>query len=462
MLLTITTTNQPATDLGYLLHKNPSRPQTKALASGTALVFYPEVSEERCTAALLLEVDPIGLVRGRGATLSQYVNDRPYAASSLLSVALAQLFGTAMNGRSKERPELAQTAIPIEARLSALPCTGGEAFLRRLFEPLGYEVEAVRHGLDAAFPEWGESRYYTVTIRGVQRLCDLLTHLYVLVPVLDDGKHYWVGDDEVEKLLAKGKGWLEEHPEREAIANRYLKRQRGLTRLALSRLVDDEAESPDEKAAQQGVAERDLERPLRLNDLRISRVTEELLGSGARSVVDLGCGEGRLLRELIRNGQFERVVGVDVSPRALDIVARRLHVDEMTDRQRERVTLLQASLTYRDPRLEGFDAAALVEVIEHVDLDRLDALERAVFEFARPGTVVVTTPNAEYNVHFEALAGGEMRHADHRFEWTREQFRQWCDGVTSRFGYDVRLDDIGEAHRDTGAPTQMGVFRRGG
>ena len=191
MLLTITTTHQPATDLGYLLHKNPARAQSFSLSFGQAHVFYPEAGTERCTAALLLDVDPVELVRGRkgsdgGGTLEQYVNDRPYVASSFLSVALVEVYRSAMAGNSKDRPELAESALPLEATLTVVPARGGEEILRRLFEPLGYAVTAERHALDERFPEWGESDYYTVTLAGRVRLKDLLTHLYVLVPVLDN------------------------------------------------------------------------------------------------------------------------------------------------------------------------------------------------------------------------------------------------------------------------------------
>ncbi|MDP9353246.1 MAG: 3' terminal RNA ribose 2'-O-methyltransferase Hen1, partial [Chloroflexota bacterium] len=248
MLLTITTTNQPATDLGYLLSKHPDRVQSFGLAFGKAHVFYPEATPERCTAALLLDVDPIGLVRGKpgseGASLEQYVNDRPYVASSLLSVALSDVFRSAMAGRSKEREALAQSPIPLQARLAVVPCRGGEAFLRRLFEPLGYAVSAERRPLDERFPEWGESPYFTVTLEATCRLSELLTHLYVLVPVLDDEKHYYVGDEEVEKLLRRGDGWLGAHPERELIVQRYLKHQKNLARTALSRLMQEEGADP--------------------------------------------------------------------------------------------------------------------------------------------------------------------------------------------------------------------------
>lgn len=159
MLLTISTTYQPASDLGYLLHKNPARVQTEDVSFGTATVFYPEATPEKCTAALLLEIDPVGLVRGRGPAgeggqLEQYVNDRPYAANSFLSVALGRIFNTAMSGRSKERQGLADSAIPLSANLPVLAARGGHDLVRRLFEPLGYEVTLTASKLDETFPEW--------------------------------------------------------------------------------------------------------------------------------------------------------------------------------------------------------------------------------------------------------------------------------------------------------------------
>jgi 3' terminal RNA ribose 2'-O-methyltransferase Hen1 len=466
MLLTLTTTFEPATDLGYLLHKNPNRHQVFDLSFGRAHVFYPEADARRCTAALLLEVDPIGLVRGRrgppgeGRSLEQYVNDRPYVASSFLSVSLARVFASAMSGRSKDRPELAARDLPLEVRLAAVPCRGGEPFLRRLFEPLGYEVSATRHPLDEKNPAWGPSRYYTVTLRAHRRLSDLLTHLYVLVPVLDDDKHYWVGDDEVDKLVRRGEGWLAAHPEREAIARRYLKHRRSLARLALERLLAEELPEPDEPARVGAGEEAALEEPIKLNDQRLGAVVAALKQSGAKRVLDLGCGEGKLLRSLLHEKCFEEIVGLDVSHRSLETAVARLRLDRLPEMQRKRLSLLQGSLTYRDRRLEGYDAAALVEVIEHIDPSRLGALERTVFEFARPGTVVVTTPNTEYNVRFETLPAGRFRHRDHRFEWSRSEFEAWAGQVAGRRGYAVRFLPVGPEDVMVGAPTQMAIFTR--
>lgn len=463
MLLTITTTHRPAADLGYLLHKHPGKFQSFGLSFGQAHTYYPEVGDDRCTACLLLDVDAVGLVRGRNPDqdflLAQYVNDRPYVASSFLSVAIAQVLGSALNGRCKDRPELVTTPLPLEATIDVLPVRGGEAFLRAVFEPLGYEVEAVRHPRDERFPEWGDSPYFSVTIRRTVTLSELLSHLYVLVPVFDAKKHYFVGHDETEKLLAKGEGWLAGHSAKDEIARRYLGNRPSLYKLALARLTGDEEPDEGESPEKERPEER-LEKSISLNDQRLGAVVAALKGSGAKRVLDLGCGEGKLIRELLKDRQFEEVLGMDVSIRTLEIATRRLKLERLPEVQANRVKLVHGSLMYRDKRLAGFDAAAVVEVVEHLDPPRLRAFERGLFEFARPGTVVLTTPNREFNVTWETLPAGTFRHADHRFEWTRQEFRTWAEGVAGRFGYAVRFLPVGPEHPEHGSATQMGLFTR--
>ena len=465
MLLTITTTHPPATDLGFLLRKNPARTQSFELSFGAAHVFYPEASAERCTAALLLEVDPIGLVRnrrgpaGEGHSLEQYVNDRPYVASSFLSVALADVFGSAMSGKCSERPELAGLPLPLEVKIAAVPCRGGEAILRRLFEPLGYTVQVQQHTLDTKFPEWGASPYFTVTLSGTVPVCQLLTHLYVLIPVLDNDKHYWVGDDEVAKLLRRGEGWLASHPERELITTRYLKYRRSLISEALTRLVGEEEPDPGLVPRSTHQEEEKAEQRISLNEQRLGTVLAALKNCGAKRVLDLGCGEGKLLQVLLKERQFEQIVGLDVSYRTLEIAQDRLKLDRLPELQRKRIQLIHGSLMYRDKRLSGFDAATVIEVIEHLDPPRLAAFERVLFECARPATIVLTTPNREYNVKWESLPAGKLRHKDHRFEWTRAEFRSWAENICARFGYGVRFLPVGPEDATVGAPTQMGVFK---
>lgn len=490
MLLTITTTHQPATDLGFLLHKNPARAQRTTVSVGTAHVVYPEATEHRCTAALLLEVDPIALVRGRSSgkgasgpeafSLAQYVNDRPYAASSMLAVALGKVFATARRGLCKERPELAQTPIPLEVFLPAVPCRGGADLIERFFAPLGWQVEATPIPLDERFPAWGNSVYLRVRLTGTLRVADAINHLYVGLPILDDGKHYWVSTDEIDKLLRAGEGWLAEHPERDLIARRYLAHQGSYARQAMARLAEVDDTDPDAlddalepAAARSGPAAPDLadtsadqtdapDQPVPLVVHRHSAVLAALRSTGARRVVDLGCGSGALLPTLLSEPALSEIVGVDVSHRALQEAARRLRLDRMPERQRDRLQLLQGALTYTDKRLVGYDAAILMEVIEHLDLDRLPALEHAVFGFARPNSIIVTTPNVEHNVRYAHLPAGATRHRDHRFEWTRAEFADWTGRVAGAHGYDVRLLAVGNDDPEVGPPTQMAVFTRTG
>jgi 3' terminal RNA ribose 2'-O-methyltransferase Hen1 len=469
MLLTIRNTQSPATDLGFLLHKHPDHVQTRDFPFGNAIVFYPEAADDACTAAVLLDIDPVGMVRGRGGNSGrgsnrgpedQYVNDRPYVASSHLSVVLARWFNAALSGRCERKPELVDHELPLEVRLAAVPCRGGEELLRSLFAPLGYEVDATRHALDERMPLLGPSRLFTVTLRARRRLSELLTHLYVLIPVLDDQKHYYVGDDEVDKLLRRGEGWLERHPAREVIVQRYLAHQRGLVRDAIARLTAEDQPDEEVTAARKDEQEASIERVISLNDRRLDAVFGALKASGAARVLDLGCGEGKLLRRLLADRQFTGIAGLDVSSRSLDLAASRLKLDRLAAKQQERIRLLHGSLMYRDARLQGFDAAAVVEVVEHLDPPRLRAFERVLFESARPATIVLTTPNAEYNVMWPSLPAGRFRHQDHRFEWTRAEFQTWATGVASRYEYTATFLPVGDEHDTVGAPTQMAVFTR--
>jgi SAM-dependent methyltransferase len=632
VLLTITCTRTDgagwaATDLGFLLHKNPARAQVFEQSYGSAHVLYPEATEQCCTAALLLEIDPVRLVRGKTRSttefsLGQYVNDRPYAASSLLSVAISTVFKSALHGKCDQRPELAATALPLRIELPAVPCKGGAETAEQIFAPLGWQVRATPIPLDPAFPEWGESHYVRLELTGTLRLADALCHLYVLLPVLDGSKHYWLSADEIDKLLRAGSGWLPAHPERTWITRRYLARKHSLVRTALARLAElddldpesidavddvvadeydsgttdsDEAASrpdiralggsgpvasnrprhgpvdraadvdiiaraagtelsgaartlaseqnsgpedaattrpgdslpgataldsldaaadhttpanasipesdlggstddkragdtriartanaptqagapdaigehasaagdsvraADSAASAEGAAPADTVRPS-LAVMRRAAVVRALHEVGARRVLDLGCGEGALLRELLADKVFSEIVGVDVSMRALRIAQRRLRLDRAPQRVAARITIRQGALTYSDAALRGYDAAVLMEVIEHVDPPRLAALEQAVFGSAAPGSVIVTTPNGEYNALFETLPAGSFRHPDHRFEWSRAEFETWAHRVAGTYGYPVRFEPVGPQDPALGSPTQLAVF----
>lgn len=448
MLITVTFEPDPAsgidaTALGHLLHKHPAKVQTFSAPVGEIHVFYPEATPARCTAAMLLEVDPVSLVRskrfrGDAASLGHYVNDRPYVASSMLAVGIGTVFRTAMTGRSDSFPEIAAAPLPLTIEIPVVSTRGTEDDLvRRVFEPCGWSVVERRIPLDAEHPDWGDSRYSAVTLTGRVRLADALRQLYVLLPVLDDAKHYWVGDDEIAKLERAGEGWLAEHPERELITRRYLVHQRSL--------IGGE----EERAS--------AETPLRVR--RADAVIAALKDVGARRVVDMGCGPGALLARMQADRSFSRIVGVDVSARSLEQAARRLRLAEASDAERERIELLHGSIVYRDDRLRDLDAMVLMEVIEHVEPSRLDALEDAVFS-AGTASVIVTTPNAEYNDLYPSLDAGAFRHEDHRFEWTRAEFRAWAEGAAARHRCSVEFRPVGDEDVSRGAPTQLALFRK--
>jgi 3' terminal RNA ribose 2'-O-methyltransferase Hen1 len=466
MILNISTTHFPATDLGYLLHKHPDKFQTLELSVGKAHIFYPEKSNERTSISLLLDIDSIDMVRSArnikndGFAFGHYLNDRPYVASSFMSVAIVKAFSSAINGKCKDKPELVDVKLPFEVTIAVIPAPkGGEFLIRKFFEPLGYNVELTRHKLDEKFPEWGESKYYTLKLTNTITTKELLSHLYVLIPSLDNDKHYFVTENEIEKLMQKGEGWLKEHPEKEQIIKRYLVNLSSFSRIAFERLSDGE-ESVE--LSSDLIEKTEIQkRKETLHEKRIKIVADKITQSGAVNVLDLGCGEGKLIRQLIKQKQFTQIVGMDVSYNQLIKAKERLHFDEMSPKQKERINFFQGSLTYKDKRLEGFDAAAVVEVIEHLDLNRLKAFERVLFEFAKPKTIVLTTPNKEFNIMWEKLDVDEMRHDDHRFEWTRKEFAEWANKIGQMYHYQVELLPIGEEIENAGTPSQMAIFTYG-
>ena len=463
-MISIATTHQPATDLGYLLHKNPSRVHEVELTFGKGIVVFPEATNERCEAAIIVQIDPVALVRGKGegrGSIAQYVNDRPYVASSFTSVALVELLSTAINGKCKDRPELVDTAIPLEINIPVLSCRSGESSIRELFEPLGYNVQATELPLDDQFPEWGASGYFQVCLTGLLTVRDALRHLYVLLPVLDARKHYFLDRNEIDKLVKKGEGWLADHPKKNWIVRSYLSRKPSFVRDALEQManIEPELESQEEALDEALIAPVEIEdRKKSLHEQRHDHIVEIVRANKPKSVVDLGCGDGKLIRKLVPIQGIERIVGMDVSYYELEKATRIMKLEERGPALRERIQFIHGSLMYRDARLEGFDLATVIEVIEHLDPPRLSAFERVVFECAKPRTVLVTTPNRDYNVLYVDMPG--LRHEDHRFEWSRDEFKAWCERVAERFGYRVEIEGLGEADETLGSPSQLGVFTR--
>lgn len=469
MLLTITYEGQNTQELGFLLHKHPDRTQEFNLNYGKAYVFYPEVSGERTTAALLLDIDPIDLARGklgsRDGGLFDYVNDRPYASTSFMSTAISRVFGTAMGGRCEQYQELADTPLHLTAQLSSLKDGRETELARQLFEPLGYQVTTKRTLLDEKFPEWGESPYIDLTICGTVKLCELLNHLYVLIPVFDKQKHYYTSEAEIKKLLDHGEGWLAGHPYKEKIARRYFPARGSYARRAIDILLAGEPEAQENAdTLEETLPEENSGETARtpLNTQRMEAVRDAVLKSGAFTVLDLGCGECRLTSLLLGEAQIKKVTACDVSVSVLEKAAKHLHLDRMPPFRKNKLTLMQASLTYLDKRLKGYDCACVIEVIEHIEPSRLNAFERVIFEYASPKTIILTTPNREYNAKYETMQKNTFRHGDHRFEWTREEFSAWTKHICERFGYRCEIRGIGEMDETYGNPTQMGVFTKNG
>ncbi|MDO4544956.1 MAG: 3' terminal RNA ribose 2'-O-methyltransferase Hen1 [Bacillota bacterium] len=466
MLLTIAYRGKNTQNMGYLLHKNPYRAQQFELNFGKVYVFYPEISDAQTTAALVLDIDPIALAKGKqgsnGQGLFSYVNDRPYVASSFMSTALAKVFGTAMSGRCDKMQELADTPLDLKATIHMLPCRGTPDFAKEVFEPLGYETSYRTTILDEKFPEWEDSTYIDLTISGKVTLATLLNHLYVLIPAFDKQKHYWVGSDEIDKLVKHGEGWLLNHPARNRIVNRYFAKRRSLAHIARNRLIEMEEEVElglDEDEIENQVEISNKERRISLNEMRLEAVKNAVIESGASSVIDLGCGDGKLIKLLLEEPQIKKITGVDVVVSILERAKSRLHYDRLPPFKKEKLSIMQASLIYKDGRFCGYDAACLVEVIEHIDSQRLSALERIIFEYAAPETVIVTTPNREYNANYEWIRD-KLRHDDHRFEWSRKEFEAWTRHICTSFGYTVETNGIGEMDEKVGTPTQMGVFTK--
>lgn len=450
MILKLALLQEPSSDLGYLLHKNPTRLHEAEFSFGKGTVVFRKDENQQFECAVILEIDAVGLVRS-GATYDQYVNDRPYTANSFLSSAISEFFSTAMSGRSKEKQDLADANLPYRFELPVVRCRGGESAIRSLFEPLGYELAIESVG----------SKFFKLTGKYAGQIRDFLTHLYILIPVMDDDKHYFVDRNEIDKLFGRAERWLPTHPLRETITRRYLRYDRILTREAVERLSEFDVTQDEDSEVEEVDTTVEIEQQpkLSVHDHRLQTVCDTLKNLGVTTVADLGCGEGKLLRILARERQFKKLLGMDVCLRSLDYAERRLGLKDATQQKRDRIRLIHGSLMYRDERIHGFEAAALVEVIEHMDLPRLAHFEQVLFAFARPSYAVITTPNQEYNAVFEN-SEEKMRHDDHRFEWTREEFRMWCESIQARFGYSFEISGIGEPHPEFGALTQMAVFRK--
>lgn len=466
MLLTITTTHQPATDMGYLLGKHPNRCQTFDFPWAKAHVFYPEASHERCTIALAVELLTHKLnPNNRGTAHSRqehFVNDRAYAATSHLALVINQLFSQAYASQNKDKPELSNTPLPLEVWLPTVPRGRHPDTASQLFEPLGYTVAAKPLPLDQKKPDSGYSRHIDLTLSHTITMAEMLRHLYVLLPTMDGGKHHYIEQDDVEKLMRFGEGWLSTHPKRDMIVNSSMNEKRSFANKVVAMLDEQNQaqEQPDENSPQETRHERQeahVERGIGLNKMRRDAVLKAVKDSSPNSVIDLGCGEGTLTLALLQENPSFRVTAMDVSTRAMSTLERR--AGRLTPAQKDRLKTFHGSLSYRDRRLADHDTAVAMEVVEHIDEEKLSSFEDTVLAGARPKTLIVTTPNREYNAVF-GMEPGTRRHRDHRFEWDRQEFKKWANDSAAAHGYSVAILPIGPVDPSMGPPSQMAVFTR--
>lgn len=466
MLLTITSEGDNSQDLSYLLHKNPDKVQMFNITGGKAHVFYPEYSKKKTTVALLLDIDTIEIIRNirlpdNGFMLKNYINDRPYVASSFTSHAISEVFSSALNGKCKLKPELVELEMDFEININVLKIKGGNsAWINKIFEPLGYKVEFKRHFLNENFTQWGESNYYSVKLKNNITLQKLLSQLYVLLPVFDYEKHYFISTNEIDKLLDKGKEWLSGHPEKDIITKRYLNNLKKYYNPALERLNENNNEDLYKEEIE-NINDVEVEKKLSLNKQRLKTVFDKVKDSGYTSIMDLGCGEGKLLKMLLKDSKFSKITGMDVSYSELQKAKDNLYYEELSDKQKERLTLIQGSLLYKDERLKNHEVATVIEVIEHLELFSLKYLEKVLFSYLKPNMIIITTPNSEYNQKYENLENELFRHHDHRFEWSRKEFYDWLKNIQNEYKYNFEVFEIGESDNLLGSPTQMAVLKKG-
>lgn len=434
MLLTLRVTGPHASDLEVLLDKCPDKLHSTSLPFGLAHVFFPEVSPDAVTVALVVDVDAVvwssnGFSSGFGLT-----------NAAMLSAAIASVFSTALAARSPGRPDLVTAILPVEVRVSSFDVRPGTDDARALFSPLGYDVVVHEDVVDALSGTSTNLVRQTVCLAKQCSLYEVLSHLYVLGPVLDGHADDHVLERERDALLLHAEGAARGHVAGDRIIQAYAARRPSGAGAALARLLAMDV-TEGQTALDSAIA------PTLLDDARIDAIVFELREASVSSVVDLGCGDGKLLARLVREKVLTRIVGFDVSIRALDAAASRMKLDRRGGKKSERIELLHGSLFYSDSRLQGFDAAVLADVIQHVNADRLGDLERVVFHDAQPATVVVMMNVATR----DGVVPPGLEHS-----WSTNQFDAWASAVSERRAYRVRLLSIGSS----GPTTRMAVFTR--
>ncbi|MFC4100784.1 3' terminal RNA ribose 2'-O-methyltransferase Hen1 [Paenibacillus xanthanilyticus] len=449
--------------LSHLLAKNPNNLYEREEKGAKVRLVYTVCDEQRTEAVLHVSPDPIELVKGSPDSydITQYINDREFVTSSLFCTYIRPSLGTALNGKPKETfAEWVSHKFALTLSFGPVASNLPEPVVEQLFASLGYEVEQERGEADYPFALKHRSSVRYITLRGRQTLQTALRQLFILMPVLDDYKHYFIGEAEVEKLERYGEGWLEAHPQRELIVKRTLRFADVIERYEANREPAREEQNGAAEPAAEAASLADGAEPapkVRLNEQRYQAICETVQGlEHKRTVVDFGSGEGKLSARLAELAGVQEVMAVEPSAIARKRAADRFA--KLAERGQGVVPkTVTGSLFYYDESLRGKDVIVLCEVIEHIEAHRVERAIATILNEYAPHALIVTTPNREYNQVYEM--GEAMRHADHRFEWTRGEFRQACERWRTD-GYELELQGVGERHEAYGHPTQMAIFRR--
>ncbi|MGE6488602.1 3' terminal RNA ribose 2'-O-methyltransferase Hen1 [Paenisporosarcina sp. NPDC076898] len=445
MQLSIQASGDNVQAISYLLSKNPNNLYERNHKGHLVRLFYSKFTETELEVTIFVTPDPIELVKNNSNSydITHYINDREFAVSSIFCSFIRSALGTALNGQPKEE-HLMWVNHPFSFNFEFGPVVSSlsDEKLMNLFEPIGYEVTINRPEIEYSFPIKTKSSARYLSIKGMKTLQEGLRHLFVLIPVIDNYKHYFIDEKEIEKLERYGEGWLDQHPLRDLIYRQAL-RFKEIYSLVENSSKDEKKVEPVKK--------------VRLNELRYEKIVNTVSQMKPRSVIDFGSGEGKLSVQLGFVEGITEILAVEPSEAASLKALERFN--KVKNKEKFVIPeLLWGSLFYYDERLKDKDVIILCEVIEHIDETRLPKAMDTLLDDYQPPALIITTPNREYNELYDMEE--HLRHNDHRFEWTRAEFRQWCTERNHSNDYELQFDGIGEEHASHGFPTQMCIFKR--
>ncbi|HWO95040.1 MAG TPA: 3' terminal RNA ribose 2'-O-methyltransferase Hen1 [Bacillus sp. (in: firmicutes)] len=452
MQLSMKVVGEGAENLSRLLAKNPNNLYDREEKGNRTRLVFTSSNEREAEAVIFVTPDPVELVRNSPGIfdITQYINDREFAVSSLFCSYIRTALGTALNGKPKEEfIEWVDHPFNMEVGFGPVASHLSDQTIRELFEPLGYLIEIERGEADYSFNLKQKSSARYLKLKGQITVQQALRHLFILIPVLDNYKHYFIDEKEIEKIQRYGEGWLDEHPLRSYIIEQSLRFKELINKVPISSSIVTENKVNDDVSAPPKI---------RLNEQRYQAIIDKVESLPLnQKVVDFGSGEGKLSVRLGMVPNVQEILAVEPSEssqlRALERFEKAAGKDQFVC-----PTPIWGSLFYYDERLRGKDIIILCEVIEHIDEFRLPNIMKTIFGEYRPNALIVTTPNHEYNAVYDM--DENMRHADHRFEWTRGEFKDWCETWIAKFPYSMQLQGIGQEHEEYGFPTQMCTFVR--